>query len=100
MFPPVAARRTPRHTFEDAVELRVAAEAGLKRGFQHGQPLPGSINPQKLFHALAVAEIHQRDPSLLLKQAAQTMRAQAGTPGEFVETEQVAFVADEASGLF
>lgn len=98
--PSVAAGRAADNAFEDAVELRVAAEAGFERSVEHREALASAVELQKFFDALAVAEIHECDAGLLLEQTAQARRAQAGSAREFVQARRGGFVADQARGAF
>ena len=85
LFSPLFTRRTPRHALEDAMELRVAAEAGFQRGVEHRAALAGAVDFAEFFHALTIAKIHERDARLLFEQPAQPMRAQAGLSRKLTE---------------
>lgn len=67
MLPPVLHRRVSHHALEDAMELRVAAEASLQRGIQHSPALAVAVDIQEALHSLAVAKVYQRETSLLFE---------------------------------
>jgi hypothetical protein len=73
--------RTPSCVLaKDAVELCVAAEAGLVGGGQRGRASPFAVETQKTLQSLLVAEPADRHAGLLLEYPAQVRRAQAGSP--------------------
>jgi len=75
--------RTPsRLLAKDAVELGVAAEAGLERGGQRRRALPFAVETQETLQSLLVAEPADRHAGLLLEYPAQVRRAQVRSPRE------------------
>ena len=60
-------RRAAEHIAANAMELWVAAEARLKRGFQKRVALATSVHLLKFLHPPAVPEIHQRRPGLFFE---------------------------------
>src|SRR5215217_9239587 len=60
--------RTPsRLLAKDAVELGVAAEAGLERGGQRRRALPFAVETQETLQSLLIAEPADRNAGLLLE---------------------------------
>ena len=60
---------------KDAMELRVASETRIEGGFEQRALPPGIafdlVAFEKSLHALAIAEINDREPRLLFEQAAE-----------------------------
>src|SRR5215212_2593997 len=82
--------RTPsRLLAKDAVELGVAAEAGLERGGQRLRALPFAVETQKTLQSLLVAEPADPNAGLLLEYPAQVRRAQVRRPREHNEITRV-----------
>src|SRR5215218_11155672 len=73
-------RAASRLLAKDAVELGVAAEAGLEGGGQRRGAPPCAVETQETLQSLLVAEPADRHAGLLLEDPAQVRRAQAGSP--------------------
>ena len=75
--------RTPsRLLAKDAVELGIAAEAGLEGGGQGRDAPPSVVETQETLQSLLVAEPADRHAGLLLEYPAQVRRAQVRSPRE------------------
>ncbi len=80
------------------MELRVAAEPSVECGIEQCD-LPARIAfalvvLEESLHALAVAELDNRQPRLLFEEAAETRRTETGTTCELREVVAI-FVADQ-----
>lgn len=62
--------RVAHDAFEDAMELRVAAEARFESGVEHGLALAGSVYLDEALDPLAVAEIDESKSGLLFEETA------------------------------
>lgn len=75
MAPLVFRGRTAGRLTKDAVELRIAAETGLKGRFKQRAVIIGITSElnalEKTSHPLPVAELDDRQPRLLFEQAAE-----------------------------
>lgn len=95
---PVVARGTAHGACEDAMELRVTSKSSLQCGGEHGLPLPRPVDVEEPLHALSIAEIDEGKAGLLMEEAAQSCRAESGTPREDFEREGAVGVANQARG--
>src|SRR5579875_2906519 len=97
---PVLHGRVAHDALEDAMKLRITSKACFQSSIEYGLSLSGSVDLDEPLYPLAVAVVHQGKAGLLLEETAQASRTQSGAMGQFVQSEPIGGVADEACGTF
>lgn len=92
--PAIVAGGATEYAVEDAMELRVAAEAG----FEQGAGLAVSIDIEEALDALPVAEVDEGETRLLMEEPAEAARAESGVTGQLSEGAGRGVVPDETGG--